>query len=137
MKFSMFIHPPRPKPRSTRERPSPLTTRLPWILRKPEASAMPFPLVVGSGVSAFQCPLRDALDKASLHDQEQDYDGHRAQEGTGHDRAVLLAVGADQGRQAQADRKHLVLRQHDQRPDVIVPRGGKEEDSHHGYHRPG
>src|SRR5215207_10906579 len=99
MKFSMFIQPPRPKPRNKTVFPSPSTMRLPCTLNR----AMPFDMLSPSkdvaGALALHCALGDPLDKAPLHDQEYDHDGHRAQEGSRHDRPVLLAVGADQGRE--------------------------------------
>src|SRR5215211_5152541 len=71
--------------------------------------------------------LGDPLDKAPLHDQENDHDWHRAQERTGHDRPVLLAVRADKRWEPQRDGEHPVLSQHHERPDVVVPRSGKEK----------
>src|ERR687889_414497 len=100
MKFSMFIHPPRPKPRSTTGFPSPSTMRLPRTLNGPCRS--PCSLLLSKEVAgslALDRALGDPLDKAPLHDQEYDHDGHRAQEGSRHDCPVLLAVGADQGRE--------------------------------------
>src|SRR5215212_7644599 len=44
------------------------------------------------GLLTLDRALGDSLDKAPLHDQEDNHNGHRAQERTGHYRPVLLTV---------------------------------------------
>jgi hypothetical protein len=66
-------------------------------------------VAVWSRVSTLDRAGHDALDESALHHQEDGHNGHGAQEGAGHDRAILLAVRPDQRRQAQADREFGVV----------------------------
>src|SRR5918997_3845130 len=131
MKFCMFIQPPRPKPRSTTGSPSPFTRWLPSTFNMAVPLCTPSPF----GLLTLDRARGKGLDKAALRDQEDDDDRQRAEERACHDRAVLLAVGAEEGRQAERDGELAVLRHHDQRPDKVVPGGRKEKDAqdrHHG-----
>src|SRR5918998_6981050 len=130
----MFIQPPRPKPRSTTAFPSPSTSWLPLTFNRALPFATPSPFAQ-RGLLALDRACGKGLYKASLRDKEDYDDRQRAQERASHDRAVLLAVGTEEGREPERDRELAVLGHHDKRPDKIVPGCREEEDAqdrHHG-----
>src|SRR5579859_2314898 len=102
---------------------------------RPAASVKrPAPDAVRKAGSALDAAQGNALDKEALREQEEDQNRQNGDDRAGHH---VLPLGGSKHlipelRQTNRDRQQLLVLQHDERPEKVVPTAQEDKDTNGG-----
>src|SRR3954453_14639956 len=87
-------------------------------------------------MSSLEPGVRDALGELPLEQQERDDDREHERHGSRHQQAIVGLVLPDRERpEGDRQRVHVLVGQHDQRPEEVVPRAEEHDDRERGHAR--